>query len=312
MKNQNRSSVPSILMKTETIAYGGWDNCLRLSNGTVDAVIPLEIGPRIIRCGFVGGPNLLGEIETDLGETGGEEWRMYGGHRLWHSPEDKIRTYQPDNRPIRWREEERRVTVTQLVEELTGIEKELTVGMGEEGRRIKVLHRLTNRGTDSLQLAAWAITVMAPGGLEVIPQPDRDTGLLPNRTITLWPYSRMDDPRVRWGNRFITLRQVSGLPGPFKFGLPGEAGWAAYFNRDALFIKKFDHKAGAEYPDFGCSYETYTNDFMLEMETLSPLQTLLPGETVEHREVWELYRDLSVPSGEDKIAAIISPLMGKK
>ena len=299
-------------MNIEEISYGGWKNCLRLSNGTVEAVIPLEIGPRIIRFGFTGGVNQLAEIPEDLGETGGEEWRIYGGHRLWHSPEDRIRTYRPDNRPVRRTEEGGGITLTQKVEEMTGLEKEMTIRLDKAGSGLEIIHRIINRGEDSAQLAAWAITVMAPGGLEVIPQPDRDTGLLPNRTVTLWPYSRMDDPRIDWGCRYITLRQVSGLTEPFKFGLPDEAGWAAYFNRADLFLKKFSHFPETAYPDFGCSYETYTNDFMLEMETLSPLQTLLPGETVEHRERWELYRDIPEPSGEDEIEAIISPLVGKE
>ena len=46
---------------------------------------------------------------------------------------------------------------------------------------------------------------MAPGGKEVVPQGRRDTGLLPNRVVSLWPYSRLDDPRVHWGERYIFL-----------------------------------------------------------------------------------------------------------
>ncbi|HHY79459.1 MAG TPA: hypothetical protein GX516_03735, partial [Thermoanaerobacter sp.] len=50
----------------------------------------------------------------------------------------------------------------------------------------------------------------------------------------------------------------------------------------------------ATYPDFGVSFETYTNDWMLEIETLSPFTKLQPGETVEHIEEWELYNNVNV------------------
>ena len=42
------------------------------------------------------------------------------------------------------------------------------------------------------------------------------------------------------------------------------------------------------YPDGGCSFETYTNDVMLEFETLGELKTVAKGETSEHSEVWTL------------------------
>ena len=43
------------------------------------------------------------------------------------------------------------------------------------------------------------------------------------------------------------------------------------------------------YPDFGCSFETFTNNDFLEIETLGPLTKVLPGQTVEQVEHWGLY-----------------------
>ena len=31
----------------------------------------------------------------EKGKTGGSEWHIYGGHRLWHAPEVMPRTYYP-------------------------------------------------------------------------------------------------------------------------------------------------------------------------------------------------------------------------
>lgn len=286
------------MFKREEIEYGGWKGCLRLANGIVEAVLTVAVGPRVIRYGLAGGENELGEVEADRGRTGGEEWRLYGGHRLWHSPEDRVRTYQPDNRPLGVRETPGGAALTQPVEEATGIAKELEVTLAPSGSRLTLLHRLTNRGQWPVELAAWAITVLAPGGREIIPQPEPGEGLLPDRLLALWPYSRLDDPRLIFSGRFILLRQDPRAAGPIKLGMPNYPGWAGYFNRGRFFRKLHRHHPGARYPDFGCSYETYTNSAMLEMETLSPLVRLPPGGSVEHREEWELFPDVDFPGPE--------------
>ncbi|MYB54434.1 MAG: hypothetical protein F4X77_19875, partial [Acidobacteriia bacterium] len=67
----------------EKIPYAGWPNCYRLSNGEVELIVTSDVGPRIIRYGFEGGQNFFVELEEDLGKTGGDNWRLYGGSRLW-------------------------------------------------------------------------------------------------------------------------------------------------------------------------------------------------------------------------------------
>src|SRR5882724_5504614 len=44
----------------------------------------------------------------------------------------------------------------------------------------------------------------------------------------------------------------------------------------------------------GCSFETFTNNEFLEIETLGPMTKLLPGETVEHVAHWALFRNVRV------------------
>ena len=296
-------------VRIEKIAYGGWENCLRVSNGLVEIVATTDIGPRLIRYGFIGQPNEFCEVESDLGSTGGEEWKMYGGHRLWHSPEENPRTYQPDNSPVKWEEIPCGLSLRQEVESLTGIRKEIEIALAEDGATVSLLHRLRNQGSCPVELAVWAITVMAPGGREVIPQRRKGAGLLPDRLISLWPYTRLNDPRVQWGDRYIIIDQNPSADDAFKIGLQNPAGWAAYFNRGHLFLKRYHHQTRAQYPDYGVSYETYTNDFMLEMETLSPLIRIEPGESVEHREEWELYDDVQMPpDGEAGIDAFFKTL----
>ncbi|HIE03947.1 MAG TPA: hypothetical protein EYP61_04225 [Candidatus Latescibacteria bacterium] len=284
----------------ERISYRGWENCYRLSDGRTELVLTGDVGPRVIRFGLVGGENVFAEREEDLGRLGGGEWRIYGGHRLWHSPEAKPRTYIPDNFPVEVREEEGALVALQPTEAGTGIGKELRISM--EGGGVTVVHRLHNRGLWPVRLAPWALSVMAPGGMGIVPLPEKPSDpdhLLPNRIVVLWPYSFMDDHRVRWGRRYIMLRQEPGNPHPFKFGVNASDGWAAYLRDELLFVKKFRYIRGRTYPDFGCSVEMYTDDWMLELETLGPTSELEPGEVVEHTERWFLVEGVGVDSEEE-------------
>jgi len=153
-------------MKTE---YRGWPNCYRLTNGQVDLIATGDVGPRIIRFGFIGEANVLGEIEGQIGTVGGDTWRLYGGHRLWHSPEAKPRTYHPDNSPVRVDEKRHGLTLTQDTESTTGIQKTLEVRLSPDANHATVVHHLRNDTLWPVELAAWALTVMAKGGFAIIP-----------------------------------------------------------------------------------------------------------------------------------------------
>lgn len=299
-------------VKINRVSYKGWDNCVQITNGIVDLIILTEVGPRIIRYGFVGRENEFCEIEETLGLKGGDEWRLYGGHRLWHAPESRIRTYEPDNSPVKWNEVENGIKTIQDIEKISRIQKEMEIILSPDSTRAKVLHRLINKNLWRIELSVWAITAMAINGKEVIPQPNNDTDLLPNRVISLWPYTRLNDPRVYWGERYIILKHDPAIRRPFKFGISNEEGWAGYFNHNHLFMKYFKHHNDLKYPDFGVSYETYTNHFMLEMESLSPLNLLIPDASIEHTEEWELIDNLPMPSdNEDEISEMITPYPSK-
>src|SRR5262249_61233380 len=79
----------------ERVNYGGWPNCVRLTNGRAELIVTTDVGPRVIRFGFVGGQNLFKEFIDQMGKTGGSEWRSYGGHPAWHPPGEKPPTFAP-------------------------------------------------------------------------------------------------------------------------------------------------------------------------------------------------------------------------
>uniref|UniRef100_A0A7V4TI39 Uncharacterized protein n=1 Tax=Candidatus Caldatribacterium saccharofermentans TaxID=1454753 RepID=A0A7V4TI39_9BACT len=300
------------MVTIERVALWGWKNNIRITNGTVEVVVTTDIGPRILVLRFVNEKNLFRVLEEECGICGGNEWHLFGGHRLWHAPEARPRSYSPDNDPVAFTPKERGGIFTQRVEALTGIEKEIEVVMDDEGNHLTVIHRLTNRGVWPVELAPWALSVMERGGIAIIPQEPYQSwseNLLPVRSLALWGYTDMSDPRWLWGKRYVTLRQDPEKTSPQKAGFGNRLGWGAYFLEGYLFVKYTPYLRGALYPDMGSSFEIYTDHRFLELETLGPLVRLEPGETVEHQEDWFLFRGVTCEDTEESIAENIQPLV---
>lgn len=90
-------------LSVETVAYQGWKNNLRLSNGDAELILTLDVGPRIISYRLADGKNVFKEYSEQLGKTGEDEWQMRGGHRFCVAPEDPGRTFVPDNSPVAYK-----------------------------------------------------------------------------------------------------------------------------------------------------------------------------------------------------------------
>jgi hypothetical protein len=296
------------------VPYLGFPNHTRLASDTVELLLSTAYGPRIIRYAPLGGDNLLAELPPGAGQPTpfGEPWHAYGGHRLWHAPEHPTRTYWPDNRPVERSIDGDSVHLVQPVEENTRLEKSMRVTLARRGSEVTIVHRIENKGAFEVELALWALTVMAPGGTGIFPNaPFRPfpEQLTPARPLVLWPYTRLGDPRWTWGDRFFLLRQDASRPDPQKIGFFGEEGWMAYRLGDALFVKRHACLPGP-HADFGCNVETFTNDTILELETLSPLVRIAPGGHAEHVERWYLFAKVEFGEGEAGLEAAINAALG--
>ncbi len=302
-------------IQVSTVVDDVFGNCVKITNGLVEVMVTIDFGPRVIHCAVCGKENMFYQDteKTSLGEVqecyGGDIIRLYGGHRVWISPEEMPRCYYPDNAPVDYSVDGNSVTFTAPIEKINYIQKSITITMEENEPVISVENTVKNCGVWDVELAVWSITQMDKGGIEVIPQTKRETGYLHNRSFVLWPYSVMNDNRIYWGRDFLTLKQDENADCAFKVGLNNENGWGAYFNKGQVFLKFFDPEIdGDAYPDNGCCYETYTNEKMLEAECLSQFELLAPGDEISLHEEWELYEENDVPDAKDeqKIKEIMS------
>ena len=298
-------------MTIEKINYLGWANSYRINNGEIELVVSGDFGPRVIHAGFPSGQNHFHVFEETRGRVAqGPGWSPYGGHRLWHAPEDPVRTYQPDNIPPQIEELSANALVARRHESDTNIGVEMEVRLVEGKPAAVVTHRLTNTGLWPIELAPWSLSMMAQGGVCIVPLPERrphGNDLLPTGSLVMWPYTFMNDPRWSWGKEFVMLRQDPAATAAQKAGLQVHEGWAAYANHGELFIDFFDYKPEARYPDLNSNFETFTNADMLEVESLGPVVNLQPGATVEHVERWVLVKGIARPENEEAVIRDIRP-----
>jgi hypothetical protein len=290
-----------LIARTET-RFAGYD-CVRLENEALALWMTRSLGPRILGLALAGGENLFAVLPEDTAECPGVGLFWFrGGHRLWVAPEDPRRTCLPDDDPLTLVEVENGLRVTQPVEALTGIQKSLIVTVPGSGARVVVDHTLHNQGCSPVELAPWAITQLKPGGIAVLPQATAladEYGLLPNRHLVLWPYTRLDSPHITWGDRHLFI-EATMQEGALKLGFPNPVGWLAYIVDGILFVKQAAYHSGADYFDRGSSSECYCNPRFLELETLGPRITLAPGESVSHHETWVVRAGISVQDLTDQ------------
>ena len=284
----------------QEIAYAGWKRNLRLQGRTTELVITLDIGPRIIRYAFPDAPNVFKEMPGQMGGAGEKEWVIRGGHRFWTAPEGD-HSYEIDNGPVTWKKlDESAVEIIQPAGSIFGFQKTLRVEL-LENEVVRVTHILTNSGSQTLDVTPWALSVMATGGVALVPQPPFDPHpsefpegrtakteeFWPNRELILWPFTNLTDGRYAFSEHFLRMAYRPKKPAT-KLGLKFSTGWIAYQNGGFVFAKHLSLDPAAAYPDRGSNLELFTNDQIFELESLAPLVPLKPGVTHEHVEHWAL------------------------
>ena len=300
-------------MSIETIAYMGLENCMKLSNGTVDIIATTAVGPRILFYGATGGKNLLGEHPESSVQTALGTWKPYGGHRLWVWPELFPATYAPDSDPIEYvAQGDSGLTLSQPLDR-SGIKKEMSIMLAPTGSHVQLSHTITSENLWPIEIAPWAITVVASGTAIVprVPFRSHDDFVAAAQPLTLNAFTDLQDSRFVLGSRYILLSADAALTNSQKFGLRNKEGWCAHLYEDSLFVKRFAHDEQATYPDYGSNNEVYVAGSFMEVELLGPVRAVAPGASVSLTEEWHLFQDVGLAGARDleRLHQVIEPLI---
>lgn len=271
--------------------------------GGINVTVALDAGPRILGFSRRDGPELFAALPDAVIESPAGFLSLLGGHRLWRAPEVPAVTYWPDDEPVSVDRFEDGVRLTGSADG-DGITK--TIELHQRGEYAVVDHSLTNNGGVTIRCAAWAITQLTPGGTAVLPQsldPVDADAVLPNRTVALWPYTDAAAPEVDFRTDDIRI-DASFSQQRLKIAVENRRGWLAYAMGREVFVKWAPlNDDRLDYADFGAAMQCYRDHRFLELETLSPLTDLAPGESLRHSEVWRLY-DLQDRNLDDLLASL--------
>ncbi|MDR2634420.1 MAG: hypothetical protein LBC13_00385 [Clostridiales bacterium] len=274
--------------------YKNFGRCAVLESGGLRALITVDIGPRIIYFGNKEQNFLYEDTERKVTKSGeffdkyykkGEEWKLYGGHRIWKSPED-LYTYVPDNYPVKFRAVSGGAAFYPE-QTIQWLKFSLKTVFSDE--TFIVHNRVENVGAEDARIGLWALTVLAPGGELTVPLNSKDTGFLPNRNLVFWPYSDFADPRFKLHEECFTLKQTE-REGAFKVGCRMDETTVRYeLNGKTLELSAdIERVKGAPYPDMCCNFETYTNEHIIEAEWLTQSAVLSKGAALTIAERWRI------------------------
>ena len=277
-------------MKWEENNHYIFGKSLYADNGVVQLIIPLEYGIRIGHFSYINEENVFYEQsskEQDL--TTEDGWRIRGGHRLWLAPEDDD-TYFPDNDPISYMVQGDDIILHQNIDKRLGVKKSIQISFGKDAS-VSLIHGIRNCNQTAITRSLWAISAMAPGGTEVIPLGHQEDKMSHWHRISWWDNTCLGDERVTYEKERIIIRHYP-IDKQYKIGVGHPDGPICYANHGVVFEKTYDVNQDSVYPDGNVSFETFFCVHMAEMESLSPLVTIKPGESAYHKEIWTLRREV--------------------
>jgi hypothetical protein len=273
----------------KTIDHPRWGRCAQVESTTASALVSLGFGPRIVSLTLLSSTtNLLWEEDAAAPAMAGNT-RLRAGHRLWTAPEtadtwvdDEVKCVVDDEGWIAGPHDGR------------GLGRALRVRA--DGDALVVQHRVHNATSSTQTVAAWGITMFPAGAhveVHLPPHQPWPEAVQASSSLALWPYTRLNDPRLVWGERCVTVRHAPAGPS-LKVGgwLPAPRLTIGVAEGDHVVVVEKTWEATAEAPhaDFGCNWEVYADAGVIEAESLTPLRHLASGDTLHHEERWRLKR----------------------
>jgi hypothetical protein len=315
----NGARTAEAAVTVQRMNYKGWDDSYRLTNGTVEVVVVPRVA-RILRYGYVGGPNLLWEGATAANGPKIGEWVNYGGDKAWPWPQDDWGTVTtgkyggwPPPPDVDQQPHEAKVVGTDTVRTTSAVLKGFGLRIVREitlaptGTKLTVVTRFEQAEGDApLPVAPWTVTQ--------VPHTEGETPFLVRQipgTFLSQGIRREDAGAADWklgekqGN-VLTVTHSKDSSGKAFFD--GDAIGAVY--GDTLFTVRADTRLvpPAQYVP-GDRAQIYQNDKgtpYAEWEFTAPLRALKKGESSSLTTVFTLRR---LPDGK-RTPADAAPLLG--
>ena len=270
----------------QIIEYKNFGKCVQFEENGMIVMVTIDVGPRIIYFGDKQNNILKEDLERKVqvyNDAYKDNWYLYGGHRLWKSPEN-ICTYVADNKPVSYRLNEHGGTFISNIDPKFDYILDIDI----KKNNVYIENTIVSKSKNIENIAAWALTVMDIGGELTVNLNKKMDDLNPQQNLVIWPYTNIYDERIKITKEKLIIQQKSGLE-PLKLGLFLNTPEAEYSLKGMKFKCKFkEENTTGKYGDFMSNMEIYTGGDILEIEGLSSMRDLKCGESVTLYEEWSL------------------------
>lgn len=291
----------------EKISYRGWPNCFRLQSGSISLVVNASAGGRILRYERKG----LNIIYEDRSQDGlmlpDFEKKFFDpdGGRFDYGPErltEKIHGISflgPYEGEII---DQYTLQITSREDSKLGLLSTRIFQLEPQTGKLKITRSMKNISGQDREYFFWGRTLVKAEGKLIVPV-NEDSKLPQKWGRYIWGdpdtfECDLHDKGVSLKNGLFILDTKKAENE--KYGVDSSDGWMAYQSQGLLFIKKYKHYEDKKYGEsFGLTNIFYIKKSVFaEMEPVSPMEKLLPGEDFSYSETWYL---LEHPRKEGKI-----------
>ncbi len=287
---------PPSSVSIRRINYEGWTNALSMVNEQAEVVVVPSIG-RIMQFRFLGesgpfweNPALRGKSPDPLAA----EWVNFGGDKVWPAPQSEWAQWTPrawppppgfDSESVEVEVVGDRVLLKSAVDAHYGIRWEREIRLDPLQARMIVVTRYHKVSETSLTnlVAIWSITQLREAVAVLVPR------LKPGHFGNGYELqSELPPPDLQVDDDWIRLTR--NPKASHKIG--NDAGTLIWLGERVALRVDSPRRPEGLYPDRGCSAEVYTNPDPLayvELELLSPLEPLRPGQTMAQTNTYTLF-----------------------
>ncbi len=289
----------------------GWNGAYVFSNGIIKSAVYPQLGGRIMQYDL-GDESLLWVNPNQTGRQpqDGGEWINFGGFKNWPAPQAQWDWPPP---PLLDGGEYTPTVVEQTVDSivffLEGPVEQNTSASGlrfnremrfyENTSRVRIEQRLLNVSCDQTEWSVWDITQVLAGDGQNSDHTDYWAYFPRASSHSVDSYFFLQDeesmrPQLKPGHsEGIDAFAYSGRGG--KIGITTDEGWIAYVNERSgtAYIKKTTIEPNADYPDQQSMFQIYStnasgNQTYIEIEALSPIRDIQPGDSAVYTVDWYL------------------------
>lgn len=280
-------------IKQINLKYYG--KCVSINNGTVKVIVSVDVGPKIIFWGYTNGENML-YIPYDIFEYSEPISQNFPPDIFFKRYGHEIMLAYENSKPVVLSSG---TTIYSILQEgvvfscscpKLGLSVNLEIVIQDNLNSIMVIHSIENTNDKTQNFSICSSTFVSQGGTLLVPQNIENLDNSPNRVLSLWKKSNINDFRLYIANEYLRFNNIlTDKSSVLKLGINNKRAWSTYTKDGNTFLKHYLHNKKARYLNFDSSFIIDSKKNLLSLKVLSPIYKVKKNEVAKMAEYWSLF-----------------------